>query len=113
MRKLIGLLLALPLAACGSGADDDTTELAKQVIAGHCGLCHTVPGVVQAQGRVGPNLAGIGKQQVLAGRLPNSRGNMLLWITHAQTISPGTAMPDIPLTPQQANAVADYLYSLD
>ncbi|WP_305098017.1 c-type cytochrome [Croceibacterium aestuarii] len=112
MRKLVALAL-IPLAACAGGRDDDTTELAKQVIADHCGLCHTVPGVIQAHGKVGPNLEGIGRREVIAGKLPNSRPNLLRWITHAQTIAPGSAMPDIPLTPEQANAVADYLYSLD
>ncbi len=111
MRGLIAVLL-LPLAAC-NGGDDAGRRLAKQTIAAHCAACHTVPGVAQATGTVGPGLAGIGRRQVIAGTLPNSRPNMLRWITHAQTISPGTAMPDIPLTPKQAQAVADYLYSLD
>ena len=114
MRRLIALAL-LPLAACDAHADAeaDTTALARQVIAEHCGICHEVPGVVQARGNVGPSLEGIGTRQVIAGRLPNSRENLIRWITHAQSISPGSAMPDIPLSPQQAGAVADYLYSLD
>ena len=83
------------------------------MIASHCAACHTVPGVRTAQGKVGPSLEGIGARQVVGGRLPNSRANMIRWITHAQSVSPGSVMPDIPLTPAQANAVADYLFTLD
>jgi mono/diheme cytochrome c family protein len=111
MRRLIALAL-LPLAACGH-AGGPNAALARQTIADHCSACHTVPGVAQAKAQVGPDLAGIGKQQVIAGRLPNSRENMIRWITNAQSVSPGSVMPDIPLTPDQAQAVADYLYSLD
>jgi len=111
VRGLIALA-ALPLAACGH-AGGASADLARQTIADHCGACHTVPGVAQARGRVGPDLRGIGKQQIIAGTLPNSRANMIRWITHAQSVSPGSVMPDIPLTAAQAQAVADYLYSLD
>lgn len=110
MRKLIVLSL-LPLAACGCAPGDH--DLAKAEIGEHCGACHTVPGVRTARGQVGPDLAGIGQQQVIAGKLPNSRPNMILWITHAQSVTPGSAMPDIPMSQKDAEAIADYLYSLD
>jgi len=111
MRRLI-VLAPLALAACA--ADPPHRDaMARAAIADHCGACHRVPGVAQATGRVGPDLAGIGQQQVIAGQLPNSRANMMLWITHAQLVSPGSVMPNIALSPAQADAVADYLYSLD
>jgi len=109
MRAVIAFAL-LPLAAC---AQADDHRLARRVIAAQCGACHTVPGVATAKGEVGPDLSGIGQRQLLAGRLPNSRPNLIRWITSAQSISPGSAMPNIPLTPEQAGAVADYLLSLD
>jgi mono/diheme cytochrome c family protein len=112
MRKLIAAAL-LPVAACGVGHPGDDADVARGVIAANCSVCHTVPGVPQARGNVGPNLAGVGRRQVIAGKLPNSRPNLIRWISHAQDISPGSAMPDIPLTQAQAEAVADYLYSLD
>ncbi len=110
MRKLIALSL-FSLAACSDAPRGH--ELAKEAIGEHCGACHTVPGVRTARGQVGPNLAGIGSQQVIGGKLPNSRQNMILWITHAQNVSPGTAMPNIPMSQKEAEAVAEYLYSLD
>jgi mono/diheme cytochrome c family protein len=109
MRAVSALAILLALAGCAN----DRHAIARQIIADHCGACHLVPGVAKAAGRVGPSLAGIARQQVLAGRLPNSRANMLRWITKAQAVEPGNVMPDIPLTRRQANAVADYLYTLD
>lgn len=86
---------------------------AKALIATHCGSCHVVPGVGGANGKVGPPLTGIANRQVLAGYFPNNRRNMVLWISRAQTMLPDNAMPSTGLTPQQANRVADYLYTLD
>jgi cytochrome c len=108
MRTLTPLALLLALAGCG-----EKHALAKQVIGEACASCHTVPGVAGARSNVGPSLAKIATRQVIAGRLPNNRTNMLRWITHAQSVEPGTAMPDVPLTPAQADAVVDYLYTLD
>ena len=105
MRAVI--LAAFLVAGCQAQPE------AAAIIATHCGACHTVPGVAGANGRVGPSLAGVGRQQILAGHFPNNRTNMVRWITHAQTMLPGDAMPDTDLTPAEAQAVADYLYTLD
>jgi hypothetical protein len=37
---------------------------------------------------------------------------MIRWITRTQEVHPGDAMPDTPLPPKQAQAVADFLQSL-
>jgi mono/diheme cytochrome c family protein len=111
MRGMIALALAGALGACSLAGSRDA--LAEQTIADHCGACHTVPGVARARGRVGPDLGEVHRQQVIGGRLSNNRPNMIRWITHAQDIAPGSAMPNIPLSDAQAGAVADYLYSLD
>ena len=107
MRALIPPVLAVALAACNQ--QTDTTRL----IADRCGACHIVPGVAGANGRVGPSLAGIGRQQIIAGHFPNSRPALTAWISRPQSLLPGDAMPDTGLTPEQAAAVADYLYTLD
>lgn len=115
MRHVIALavLAILPLAACGATKQHDRFTDARGIIETHCGSCHVVPGVGGANGMVGPPLAGIAKRQVIAGYFPNSRQNMLRWITHAQSMLPGNAMPDTNLSAEQANRVADYLYTLD
>lgn len=112
MRRLI-ILAPLLLAACGAQKQPDRFTDAKAIIASNCGSCHSVPGVGGANGMVGPPLNGIARRQVIAGYFPNSRQNMLRWVTHAQSMLPKNAMPDTGLTPRQANRVADYLYTLD
>ena len=109
MRRLTVLPL-LALAAChGAGRYAE----AKALIASHCAACHTVPGVPGAAGKVGPSLAGVAGRQIIAGRFTNNRTTMVRWIMHPQQMAPGTAMPEMGLTQDQATQIAGYLYTLD
>jgi cytochrome c2 len=117
LSPLAALGLALALGGCGSGAERVTVggahpEAAPKVIeAFGCGSCHTIPGVDGADGRVGPNLAGIEDRWSIAGRLPNTPENLVRWIMHPQEVDPGTLMPDLGVPTQQARDIAAYLYS--
>lgn len=75
-----------------------------------CGGCHSVTGVPQARGLVGPPLDGIGSRAVLAGRLENSPENVMRWIGDPQSIAPGTAMPRLGVSPQDRRDIAAFLY---
>ena len=110
--KLAGMVLLMPLAGCGPLSRGPHAD-AKAIIGERCGSCHTVPGVLNANGNVGPPLAGIGKRQVIAGYFPNSRENLIRWITYPQSMLPRNAMPNTGLSRRQAEQVADYLYTLD
>lgn len=109
MRWLIPVLVLLP--ATGQAADRFAE--AKTIIGAQCAACHTVPGVSGAYGDIGPSLKGIAKRQVIAGKLANSPDNMVRWLMHPQKVSPGTAMPEMGLTQDQARKIAAYLYTLD
>jgi cytochrome c2 len=109
MLRLIILAATLALVACHR---DDQQE-AKSLIATHCAACHTVPGVATARGKVGPSLAGIGARQVIAGMLPNNPANLRRFLEHPQSVLPGGAMPELGLSPQQSNTIANYLLTLD
>lgn len=111
MPRLIALLPLAGLAAC-HGAPPGHAE-AKALIAAHCSACHQVPGIGNARGQVGPPLAGIATRAVIAGKLKNSPVNMRRFLLHPQAALPGGAMPELGLTPAQANAISDYLYALD
>ena len=108
--------LALVLAGCGSGSEAVSVPGAhpdaapKVMEAFGCGSCHMIPGVDGADGRVGPNLAGIGDRWSIAGRLPNTPANLVRWIMHPQEVDPGTLMPDLGVPTQQARDIAAYLY---
>ena len=75
-----------------------------------CGGCHSLTGVPQARGLVGPTLDGIGSRAVLAGRLENRPDNLIRWIRDPQAVSPGTAMPDLGVGPADARDIAAFLY---
>jgi cytochrome c1 len=77
-----------------------------------CASCHSVPGVLGADGLVGPPLDRIGARTVLAGHLPNTPANMVRWIRHPRQVRPDTAMPDTGLGEPEARDIAAYLYTL-
>ena len=77
-----------------------------------CQSCHTIPGVVGANGLVGPPLAGIASRSYIGGVLPNAPDNMLAWIQDPKRVDPKTAMPNVGVTPSDARHIAAYLYTL-
>jgi cytochrome c len=77
-----------------------------------CQSCHTVPGVVGANGLVGPPLAGIASRSYIAGVLPNAPDNMLRWIRDPKAVDPLTAMPNTGVTESDARHIVAYLYTL-
>jgi cytochrome c2 len=77
-----------------------------------CQSCHTIPGVVGADGLVGPPLAGIASRSYIGGVLPNAPDNMLRWIRDPKAVDPLTAMPNTGVTPSDARHIAAYLYTL-
>ena len=76
-----------------------------------CGGCHTARGFPQASGKVGPPLDGFGARAIIAGRLENKPDNLELWIQNPQKVSPGTAMPNLGVTPGDARDIAAFLYT--
>jgi len=116
VAPLAALGLALVLGGCGSGSEAVSVpgahpDSAPTVMnAFGCGSCHMIPGVSGANGRIGPNLAGIDDRWSIAGRLPNTPENLVRWIMHPQEVAPGTLMPDLGVPERQARDIAAYLY---
>jgi cytochrome c len=77
-----------------------------------CGACHTIPGVRNARGLVGPPLLWWSRRTFIAGEVPNTPENLVHWIRSPQTIEAHTAMPTLGLSEQEARDVAAYLYTL-
>lgn len=113
-------LLALALGACGqsdagkaaamTGGDPDKGKAAIRRYG--CQVCHSIRGVEGARGQIGPALDTIGSRSYLAGQLPNTPENLIRWIREPQAVAPGTAMPDMGVTEQDAKDMAAYLYTL-
>ncbi|GGO26527.1 c-type cytochrome [Deinococcus humi] len=77
-----------------------------------CVSCHVIPGVSGASGRVGPNLAHLYDHALIAGVLPNTPENLLIWIRVPQNVDPRTGMPNLGVTAQDARDLAAYLQTL-
>lgn len=77
-----------------------------------CVNCHTIPGVRGADALVGPPLTGWSRRRFIAGRIPNEPDELVRWILHPQGVKPGTAMPDMGVSDQDARNIAAYLFTL-
>jgi cytochrome c len=77
-----------------------------------CGSCHYIPGVAGAHGMVAAPLTWFSRRTFIAGEVPNTPENLVLWLRSPQAIEPRTAMPSAGLSEQQARDVAAYLYTL-
>ncbi|MFP3902285.1 MAG: c-type cytochrome [Acidimicrobiia bacterium] len=108
------------LAGCGDdGGDAIEFETGGDPEAGRdairdlgCGTCHTVPGVRGADALVGPPLTDWAQRSYIAGSLRNTPEELERWILDPQGIEPGTAMPDVGATEEQAAHIAAYLFTL-
>ncbi|MBV9322186.1 MAG: c-type cytochrome [Chloroflexi bacterium] len=88
-----------------------------------CGGCHTIPNIPGAAGTIGPNLGPhdnvppVSQRPMIAtypnGTVPNnSVDDLSKWIMNPQALKPGTAMPTLGLSQDEATAAAAYLYSI-
>ena len=88
-------------------------QAGAQVIENYrCGVCHMIPGIRGADGLVGPPLILFARRTYVGGEVPNTPPNLIHWIMDPSAIEPGTAMPTLGLSQQQARDVAAYLYTL-
>lgn len=78
-----------------------------------CGVCHVIPGIPAAVGRVGPALDRYAERPYLAGKFPNEPEALVNWILDAPSMAPQTAMPAIAMSQQDARDAAAYLYTSD
>jgi cytochrome c1 len=115
------IILAATLSGCGQHERDITSrrltggnaDVGRILIYAYgCGSCHTIPGVAEANGSVGPPLDGFAHRTYIGGSLTNTRENLLRWIRHPQQVEPGNAMPDLGVSEEQARDIAAYLHTL-
>lgn len=77
-----------------------------------CGGCHTIPGTPGAAGVAGPNLTNVVLRPTLAGdTLPMSPEMLQRWLLDPPSLKPGTPMPNVGLTPAEAQDLTAFLYS--
>jgi cytochrome c2 len=76
-----------------------------------CGGCHTIPGAPGADGKVGPDLAGLIQRVYLGGVLRNTPVNLVQWVVDPQRFLARSAMPATGISEPEARDVAAYLYA--
>lgn len=123
-RILAGLLAtACILGIGGCEPRQQATEQAEAVTGGNpehgralvvqygCKACHAINDVEGPSGAVGPPLIDIKSRSYIAGVLTNTPAHVEQWIMHPTEIKPGTAMPDLGVTEEQAKDIVAFLYS--
>jgi cytochrome c len=115
-RAFVPIVLAL--AGCRDQPPDASTpgdpDRGRRVLAAHeCGVCHEIPGVTGAHGRVGPSLHSFTRHPYVAGKFPNTSEVLVSWIKDAPAMAPLTAMPDLAVDDRDARDMAAYLYTLE
>jgi cytochrome c len=118
---VVALFFGATVVACGGSpspepppqAPGGNTEAGARLIGQFgCGSCHIIPGIRDADGLVGPPLIHFGRRKIIAGQLPNTADNLVRWIRDPQAVEPGTDMPDLGVSEQQARDIAAYLFEL-
>ena len=120
VRAAAGLAAAMAMVACVPGQDsiepaaaDADPERGRRLLSQYqCGTCHTIPGVAASRGKIAPSLQAFGQRSYIAGRLPNRAELLAQWIVHPQALVPGTVMPSMGVSPEDARHMAAYLMEL-
>lgn len=118
MRVLFLLPLAW-LAACDGGGPAPARVAGGDVVRGklllaqyQCGACHQIAGVAAARGQLGPPLDSFGRRSYIGGSLPNTPDMLTRWLVDPAALKPGTTMPAMGVSADDARHMAAYLYSL-
>lgn len=77
-----------------------------------CGACHAIPGIRWPNGRLGPPLDGFAARTMIAGQVPNRAETLAEYVRNAPAVVPDSGMPTMPITQQESQDVAAYLYTL-
>lgn len=118
--RLLAALCLLALSACKPPEEPRyipdkalVTQGLTVIKKAGCAACHEIPGVDWPAGRLGPSLRGFDDIGLIAGAVPNNAENLAAFLRNAPAVKPGSTMPPIPITPDEARAAAAYLYGID
>lgn len=115
---VMGVLAATVLVACNSARKPAEStlgnpKLGKEAIVRYgCGSCHTIPGIKEADSLVGPPLTHFSERSFIAGQLANTEENLARWVRDPQEVEPGTAMPNLGVSEEDAKNIAAYITTI-
>jgi cytochrome c2 len=120
--KILPLITAAALAACNASnlpgtrlpqlVSGDAQHGVSLIQSYGCGTCHTIPGIHDASGLVGPPLYFFSRRTMIAGMLPNTPDNLIAWLENPQAVVPNNAMPFMGMDERDATDIAAYLYTI-
>lgn len=101
-------------AQSASPPTDDAAAAGENVFMNTtCVGCHAIRGTA-AVSQIGPDLTHLAQRETIAaGVLANTRANLARFVTEPHDVKPGVAMPPTALTPEELEALLDYLEQLD
>jgi cytochrome c len=115
----MGITLCAMLSACGRDEEQPPRVAGGDAARGialmaqyQCGACHAIPEVQAAGGDSGPPLDKFGRRSYIAGRLPNLPDRLVAWIVDPPAMVPGTRMPVMGVSEEDARHIAAALYTL-
>lgn len=124
LASLILLTLVVALPACnllrefdfkrGARMTGGTPELGRKRLAQHsCVSCHFIPGVPRGEGKSAQSLAHWYWRRTFLNTYKNTPQNLEKWLETPSHRKPGTAMPDLSVSPQDSRDMAAYLFSIN
>lgn len=96
----------------GNVATDDAEEGKVLFISKACAGCHTIKGIPEAQGKVGPELTHQASNPLIVGVLPNTEENLKKYLKDPAAVKPGALMPNQYLTDSEIEALVAFLRTL-
>lgn len=124
IRSLIGtVVLVFIVAGCGiltSSQDARVEETGGNVARGEdlvakhgCLACHSVSGMPSVANGYGPDLDGFANNRLIAGQAENTPETLIQFLLDPNSVVPGTAMPTVNISEEDARDITSWLYTLD
>lgn len=100
------------LKSAASPTDPSQVRGQQVFLTSRCVMCHTIRGTTAAA-ISGPDLTHLASRDTLAaGTLPNTPDHLSDWVVNSQAAKPGNHMPPNELSPEDLQALINYLKSL-
>lgn len=97
-----------PIALRGGDAERGKAAIKRY----GCNACHAIAGLPEPSLTAAAPVTGIATRVYIAGTLPRTPDNLILWIRFPHKVKPNTAMPGLGVSAADARDIATYLYSL-
>lgn len=114
MKLCLVFACVVLMFSCSRSSEDSrlgSVDNGKRLIFSYgCASCHEVEGLAEQKSFVGPPLTDWEKRKYIAGSLVNKPENLIEWILRPQDFEPGTAMPDLGVSKEQAKDMAAFLF---